>query len=68
MLAYSAHASTRRSLATAGQDKLRAVDTLAADAVDTRLAALNDLVTAHSRRDVAAMGVWGGARHVGPCR
>jgi diguanylate cyclase (GGDEF)-like protein len=44
---------TERSLVAAGQDKLQAVNALAAAAVGTRLSALDGLVTAHSRREAA---------------
>ena len=57
LLTVQEHRSARRSLTAAGQDKLSAVGSLAASAVGAELAGLDELVTAHSRREVAVAAV-----------
>ncbi|TNM40355.1 EAL domain-containing protein [Nocardioides albidus] len=51
VLAGRAHADTHASLTAAAQDRLEAIDSLAAHNVDMRLGGLRDIVTAFSRND-----------------
>ena len=56
-LTVQSHRRTNASLIAAGQDKLDAVSALAASAVGSELSGLDDLVTAHSRREAAMQAI-----------